>query len=94
MDDTQRAAIAQQLTGETLDSLTLGEAMDFEEKSGLTLASLQRNTIPPMRALVAIIWVLGRRNDPAFTFDQAKEVRFSDINFEAAPTTGSTPSPN
>lgn len=66
-----------------VESMTLREVEDFEVASGLTIGDIGPGKKTPARALRAIVWIVQRRQDPAFTFEDAGEVRITDLDFEA-----------
>jgi len=86
-------ALLAQLTPETLESLTLGEAIDFEDAAGMEITALENRAGKlPMRAALALVWILGRRNDPALTLADCRKLRLADIAIERP--AGATPDPN
>lgn len=69
-----------------LDDMSLGEIVDFEDASGSLIGSIDESNLSA-RELVALVWIAQRRTDPDFTFDDAREVKVSQLNIptEAAP---------
>jgi hypothetical protein len=53
------------------NSMTLNEVEEIEMLAGRSIESLMEDGAPRGRALKAIIWVMKRREDPNFTFEQA-----------------------
>lgn len=58
--------------------LTLGELADVTELLGAGLQDALTGTSQP-RAMAAIAYVLTRRTDPTFTFEQALGLRMADL---------------
>lgn len=70
-----------------VNDLELGEVEFFEEESGLTLGDLQSGVMTT-KAIVALVCVIKRRDNPDFSMDDARKVKLSEFNLEADPTTG------
>ncbi len=72
-----------------LGTMTLGELADFEEVTGRDPMNLPDAWRPTVRDMVAIAWIVGRRRDPAFTLEDARNLRPEDlvdmVPTEAAP---------
>jgi hypothetical protein len=60
----------------TLDDLTLGELEALEDHMGLPIGQIDLNSARAMRFLV---WLLKHREDPAFTMEQAGDVKITDL---------------
>lgn len=58
--------------------LTLGELAQVADLLGVSLQDALTGTAQP-RAIAAIACVVKQRDDPGFTFDQALELKMSDI---------------
>lgn len=70
------------------NSLTVGELVDIEEVSGAdAMAGLSDGKVSP-KALLALVWVLHRRDDPTFTLDQARTIKVTDLKVDAPGTNG------
>lgn len=67
-----------------VNDLKLGELCDFEEATGVNAYAEFASGQPSAKALVGIIWLLKRRENPEFTFKDAGELRMGDINFGAS----------
>jgi len=70
----------------TLDpaSLTLGEIGDLEQQAGcpiMTLLADLRAGRYNMREVIAVLWVLQRRDNPALTLDDVRNTKLSDVEF-------------
>lgn len=68
-----------------LDDLTLREIEDFETASGLSIGEIGAGKALPARALRALVWVVQRREDPAYTYEAAGDVKVGDLEFEGPP---------
>lgn len=69
-----------------LENLTLGDIEDFEAASGVPMAALQDGGTLPFRAVVALVWVIHRQEQPTFTLDDARRLRMADLESLLAPT--------
>lgn len=74
------------------DDLTLGDLEDFETDTGEDLPKILNGVGPDgkvaasAKTMVSLIWILGRHNDPAFTKDDARAVRLSELKVEVVPS--------
>lgn len=67
----------------SLDSLTLGELEELEDRLGMGLEEITeaigsgagRST----KLLRALVWLTRRREDPSFTWEQAGEIRVVEV---------------
>lgn len=62
--------------------LTLGELEEFEAATGMTMADIGKGTA---KAILGLIWLAKRREDPSFTLDDARKLKVGEITF-ANPT--------
>jgi hypothetical protein len=69
-----------------LDNLTLGDIEDFETASGVSVTTLTDGGTLPVKAVVALVWVVRRQTEPAFTLDDARRLRMADLEAMLAPT--------
>ena len=82
--------------GGGIGSLTLRELLEVEEAAKVKLGALDPKRMGA-RELAAIAWVLRRREEPAFTWDDALSLTMSEVNAiiggdaEADPTQPSAP---
>jgi len=53
--------------------LTLGEIEKVEDISRLSIDQIGEDGVPKARMLAALVYVVKRREDPTFQFDQARE---------------------
>lgn len=67
--------------------LTLGELADVADVLGAPLAEALQGQSQP-RAIAAIVCVLQRRTDPAYTYEQALGLRMAELEIVAAEATG------
>ncbi len=68
-----------QIGQELLEDLELGEVMDLEEAGGIPMSAFSDGGTLPFRAVVALAWIVKRRAEPEFTFEQAKKLRTRDL---------------
>lgn len=64
-----------------LTDLTLGDLEEFE-KAGGSMEDLTSGTMTA-GALVALVYVAGRREDPEFSREQAARVKFTEVELVA-----------
>lgn len=64
-----------------LDALTLGDIVDLEEATGISVQGLDLRQ-PPMKVAVALIWIFKRKHEPGFTYRDALALRFNAIDFD------------
>jgi hypothetical protein len=77
-----------------LQQFSLGDAEDFEEYARLPFLSLPGMMKPgpngtvemnlPVRALVALVWIVGRRQDRTLTVEQVRNMDFRELEFVGA----------
>lgn len=67
-----------------LESLTLREIEDFETASNIAIGEIGNGKAMPARALRALVWIIQRREDPAFTYEDAGDVKVTELDFETA----------
>ncbi len=58
--------------------LTLGELADVTEMLGVGLQDALQGPKQPL-AMAAIAWIIHRRDDPTYTYEQAKTLRMADL---------------
>lgn len=63
-----------------IDSLTLGEVAKVESLSGLSIGQIGETDQPKGLALAALVFVAKRREDPAYTWNQAQDVTVVEAN--------------
>ena len=62
-----------------LDDLTLGEMEEVEQIVGVPFGEAFEDTTLSAKALLALVYVVKRRENPNFTLDQARNFRLSDL---------------
>lgn len=72
-----------------LDELTIGELCDFEEISGMTGREVQATGALTAKGILAVIYIYGRRDNPAYTLDDARQVKPKELT--VADTANPTP---
>jgi hypothetical protein len=72
-----------------LEQLTLGDLADIEDVSGVSLTGVDITNLP-MKAVLAVIWVLKRHEEPSFTYEKARALSIDAIT---AITAGLTANP-
>lgn len=58
--------------------ITLGELADVEEMLGRSLSSAFEGG--QARAIAALVWVIKRRTEPDYPFDEALKVKIGDLD--------------
>lgn len=85
------AVETEQLTFD-LDQLTLGDIVDVEDVAGISLQGLDMRNLP-MKAVVALLWIFKRKQDPAFTYADARAMPVSEVSLFGAVAEAAPPSP-
>ena len=62
-----------------VNDLTLGEVEEVENYSGLPIAALADPEARKGKLLVALAWVIKRKEDPKFSLEHAKRLSMGDI---------------
>jgi len=72
-----------------IEQMTLADLEFFEEQSGLSIEDLSQGRFTT-KAILALITIDRRRTDPAYTMDDARKLKFGEVEFAAAadPTAG------
>ena len=63
-----------------ISKLTLGEIATVEELSNSSISALASDTAPKARLFTALAFVLKKRENPKFTFNEAEALTFDDVN--------------
>lgn len=66
------------------DQLTLGEVEDFEQAAGQSIGTILGGQLNG-KALVALVWVMKRRDNAAYTLEDARKVRLGQFSRTSAP---------
>lgn len=71
-----------------VDKLTFRELLDVEEKAGLEIGKVIESG--SMRGMAALVWVVRRREDPQFSWDDALDLPLeaTDAIFDRAASNG------
>ena len=71
-----------------VNELTLGDVAEVEELSGQPLAALGDSNAPKGKLMVALAWIIKRKEDPKFTYEHAKKLTMDEIEglFDENPT--------
>lgn len=64
------------------DDLTLGEVDDLEGAAGASVAEIFGPAGMRAKHLIAVVWVLGRRDNPEFSLDDARAVKVGELVVE------------
>lgn len=62
-----------------ITNLKMREVAEVEALTGLSITALADNKAPQGRALAAIAYIIKKRENPAFTFDDALDLDFEEI---------------
>jgi len=67
-----------------INDLTIDDVVDLETAVGRPIQEIlgQDSSAPQGVTLKALIWISQRKKDPSFTFDDAGQVSFTDLNAE------------
>lgn len=65
-----------------LNELTLQEMCDLEEATGENAYSALSGGAPSAKILVGLVWLIKRRAEPGFSFDDAKKLKVVDLDFK------------
>ena len=79
---------AEELFNIDVSDLTIAEVVLIEDKTGLPLDALGDADKPKGRMLQALAYIVKKREDPDFTWDQAGELRISAVSEKVDPTDG------
>jgi hypothetical protein len=59
------------ISADILEDLELGEIVELEEYGGVSMSAFEDGGTLPFKAIVALAFILRRRDDPSVTFEQA-----------------------
>lgn len=62
-----------------IDDLELGEVEEFEEAMGQTLDEININSA---KALIRLVWIVKKRDDPKFTLTKARKLKLSQFGMD------------
>lgn len=63
------------------DDMTFGDMIDFEDVAGIPITALEKDQAISSRVLLAMVWIGARRDNPAFTIDEARALKVDQVNF-------------
>lgn len=69
-----------------LEDLTLGDIEDFEAAGGVPMTALADGGQLPFKAVIALVWVIRRQQEPDFTLEDARRLRMAELESLLAPT--------
>ena len=61
-----------------IEDLSLGDIEDLQEFGGINVMDGIPER-PPLKFLRAWVWIIGRRDNPEMTFEDARDVKLSEI---------------
>ena len=71
-----------------ISDLTIAEVVLIEDKTGLPLDALGDADKPKGRMLQALAYIVKKRQDPAYTWEQAGELKINTTSEPVDPTDG------
>ena len=71
-----------------VSDLTIAEVVEIEDRTGLPLDALGQADKPKGRMLQALAYIVKRREDPDFTWEQAGELKINTTSEKIDPTDG------
>ena len=74
-----------------INDLTIAEIVEIEELTGLPFDAMGDATKPKGKMLQALAFISKRRDNPAFTWEDAGALKIDLANTEADPTDGDEP---
>ena len=60
-----------------INSLTIAEVVEIEDRTGMPLDALGQSDKPKGRMLQALAYITKRREDPAYTWEMAGELKIT-----------------
>ena len=75
-----------------INELTIAEIVEIEERTGLPFDALGDVTKPKGKLLQALAMISKRKVDPAFTWEQAGELKINTTSEKVDPIDGDDPS--
>ncbi len=71
-----------------INSLTIAEVVEIEDRTGMPLDALGQADKPKGRMLQALAYISKRREDPEFTWEMAGELKINPEQNDPGPTDG------
>lgn len=62
------------------DDITLGEIEEIESYANASIAELGDSTQTGTKLKIGLAWIIKRRKDPAFTIEDARKMKASELN--------------
>lgn len=63
-----------------ISALTMGELAQLEAYTGQSLTSFEDPNAPKAAMMIGLAWLIYRRQDPAFTTNQAEALTLDQVN--------------
>ena len=79
---------AEELFNIDINDLTIAEVVEIEDRTGLPLDALGQSDKPKGRMLQALAYIVKKRQDPAYTWEQAGELKINTTSEPVDPTDG------
>lgn len=67
------------ISAAVFEDLELWEMEEFEELCGVALADVVNGAPVPIRATAALVFIVKRKSDPTFTYEDARRVKLSEV---------------
>jgi hypothetical protein len=64
----------------SVEDMTLGELEEFEDIAGVPVSALSNGT-PPAKAVTALVFISQKRENPAYTMDDARKEKIKFVQF-------------
>lgn len=92
MSNTAQDALTFHIEGKAyrFDELTLGEIEFLEEELGAGVGEIDFRSA---KAIIRVVYLLKRREDPEYTLDRARGVQLTALEGEPEPVKGAKPRP-
>jgi hypothetical protein len=71
-----------------INSLTIAEVVEIEDRTGMPLDALGQSDKPKGRMLQALAYITKRREDPAYTWEMAGDLKITTEQSDPGPTDG------
>lgn len=72
--------MAKQKFDQIYKSLKMSELGLVESKSGMGIGSMSDMNLPKAALLTAMAWIVRKRENPTFTYEQAEDLTQSEVN--------------
>ena len=81
-------ADAAELFNIDINSLTIAEVVEIEDRTGMPMDALGQSDKPKGRMLQALAYITKRREDPEFTWEMAGALKINTTSEKIDPTDG------